>query len=340
MGMSRKSAKPAGADLPAPGFGEAAAWAPVGAGWCPLFGRFGELGFSFEWHDFLLSQPFDWARSFHPGSVELCLNLAGSGCVRDERQAVDIAPRQIAYYHQSEPPLSATREVGQRHQFITVEFSAGFLSSRLGSQAEHLHPLVRGLVRQGRMPSGVVTVENPRLGLLQVIEALRQPPVYAPAQRVWFEAKALELASQLFFQPAGGELFCSRALRSGRERVERAQAILRRELREPPSLEELARLVGCSASYLSRQFSQEVGFTIQQYLRGLRLERAAELLRTGQCNVTEAAIEVGYNSLSHFSTAFHETFGCCPGLYPLKLPAQRAAARGTQHDSFKPSGLA
>ena len=39
--------------------------------------------------------------------------------------------------------------------------------------------------------------------------------------------------------------------------------------------------------------------------------------------VTEAALEVGYNSLSHFSAAFHETFGCCPGLYPIKTPTQR-----------------
>ena len=63
--------------------------------------------------------------------------------------------------------------------------------------------------------------------------------------------------------------------------------------------------------------------TMQQYLRQVRLERAAELLKTGRCNVTEAALEVGYNSLSHFSSAFHEMFGCCPGLYPLKTPAQK-----------------
>jgi AraC-like DNA-binding protein len=56
------------------------------------------------------------------------------------------------------------------------------------------------------------------------------------------------------------------------------------------------------------------------------MERAAELLRTGRCNVTEAAVAVGYNSLSHFSSAFHETFGCCPGLYPLKTPTQKPAS--------------
>ena len=55
---------------------------------------------------------------------------------------------------------------------------------------------------------------------------------------------------------------------------------------------------------------------------------AARLMHSGAdlfavANVTEAATEVGYNSLSHFSAAFHETFGCCPGLYPLKTPAQK-----------------
>ena len=52
-------------------------------------------------------------------------------------------------------------------------------------------------------------------------------------------------------------------------------------------------------------------------------ERAAELLKSGRCNVTEAAFEVGYSSLSHFSQAFHEMFGCCPGLYPLRTPTQQ-----------------
>ena len=64
--------------------------------------------------------------------------------------------------------------------------------------------------------------------------------------------------------------------------------------------------------------------TLPQYLRQIRMERAAELLRTGQCNVTEAALEVGYSSLSHFSSTFQGTFGCCPGLYPVQTATQQA----------------
>jgi AraC-like DNA-binding protein len=59
----------------------------------------------------------------------------------------------------------------------------------------------------------------------------------------------------------------------------------------------------------------------------VRLERAAHLLRSGRCNVTEAAMAVGYTSLSHFSKAFWETFGCCPGLYGnARLAAAQAGA--------------
>jgi AraC-like DNA-binding protein len=74
--------------------------------------------------------------------------------------------------------------------------------------------------------------------------------------------------------------------------------------------------VGCSPFHLSRTFSREMGLTIPQYLRELRMERAAELLLSGNYNVTEAALEVGYSSLSHFSQAFSQTMGRCPGLYP------------------------
>ena len=55
------------------------------------------------------------------------------------------------------------------------------------------------------------------------------------------------------------------------------------------------------------------------------MERAAELLKSGKYNVTEAALEVGYSSLSHFSQAFCQTMGCCPALYPLKTPTQKAS---------------
>lgn len=304
-------------------FAEAPAWQTVSKGWHPLFGSFRDLGFSFEWHNFACNDPLDWGQSFHPGSVELCLNLAGDATVSDGRQTIALRAQTLAFYHQGQPPLIATRKTGGVHQFITVEFAPEFLARHFSEKIGSLHPLVAAVVKRSAKTSAVSDAERLGTALIAVVESLRHPPVFKPAQAVWFQCKAIELAAQLFFRPPEGELFCTRAQRSARDRVERARGILRERLANPPALEELGRLVGCSPFYLSRLFSQEAGMTIQQYIRQVRMERAASLLSTGKCNVTEAAMEVGYNSLSHFSSAFHETFGCCPGLYPLKTTSQK-----------------
>ena len=318
---------PSSAPLP---FTEAGAWSGVGAGWRPLFGNFRKLGFSFEWHDFRCAQELDWSRSFHPGGVELCLNLGGSGTLDDGEHRVELGPRMLAFYHQGKPPLAAAPRANEAHQFITVEFSPEFLQTRFQAEHENLHPLVRAVVRREAKRSQVAEADRLNTAMSQLVDSLRHPPVFARAQAVWFQCKAIELAAYLFFHSPGGELFCTRQQRAARERVERTCAILREHLSDPPPLEELGRLVGCSPFYLSRLFSQEVGLTIQQYIRQIRMERAAELLRSGKCNVTEAALEVGYSSLSHFSATFHQTFGCCPGLYPLKTPTQLQAGGETE----------
>jgi transcriptional regulator GlxA family with amidase domain len=126
------------------------------------------------------------------------------------------------------------------------------------------------------------------------------------------------MMAEFFFERRGeDEFFCDRQKRVARERVEQVMALLRANLAQPLPLEEIGRRVGCSPFHLSRTFSAEVGMTISQYLRKLRMERAAELLQTGKYNVTEAALEVGYSSLSHFSQGFCQVMGRCPGLYPL-----------------------
>lgn len=321
---------PLTAQTTCPLFAEAPAWKAIGLGWRPLFGNYRDLGFSFEWHEFKAKEAFDWSRSFHPGSVELCLNLDGGGTVADRRQTAEILPQTFAFYFQGKPPLTATRNAGEEHRFITIEFSPTFLEEHFRRQIDNVHPLVRAVMRGEAGESVVVPPERLMVTLFQLVEGLQHCPVFTPAREMWFRSKALEVAAHLFFSPAEGELLCTRTQRLARERVEKAKSILKERMQDPPPLEELARMVSCSPFYLSRQFAQAGGMTMQQFLRQIRMERAAALLRTGKCNVTEAALEVGYNSLSHFSSAFHETFGCCPGLYPVRTFAQRPVGQETK----------
>jgi AraC family transcriptional regulator len=316
----RETGNRSGGDAP---FTEANAWRDIGAGWQPLFGSFRGSGYSIEWHDFFSRKELDWAASFHPGCVELCLNLDGHGFVEGRGVRAEFAPGTAGFYHRDNEPLTAKRAAEQRHQFLTVEFSCPFLAKHLVGAETMLHPIVRSAIEQ--CPCEHVTGNTVKLtsGQQQIISTLRQPPVYAAAQPLWYQCKALELAVTFLFQPpAEKEFFCTRQQRLAQERVEQVIFLLKQNLAEPPSLEELGRKIGCSHFYLSRIFSAQTGQTITQQLRRLRLEKAAELLRAGEYNVTEVALEVGYASPSHFSQAFHEQFGCCPGLYPLATPTQ------------------
>jgi AraC-like DNA-binding protein len=296
---------------------EAQAWHSVRKGWKPLYGCFQTRGVSFEWHDFANRTDLDWAKSFHPDSVEICLNLSGNGVIRSRTTEVTFAGECAGFYLQGPEPLRGKRERGQ-HQFITVEYSSDFLGRHFKGYDSGLHPLIARIVSGGLAESGIAPPERLRTEHGQLIQSLRNPPVYASAQPLWFESKALELAASFFFVPdPKDELFCDRQKRLSRDRCEQVIAILRADLCNPPTLENLGKKVGCSHFYLSRTFSKEMGITIAQYLRKLRMERAAELLKSGNFNVTQAAMEVGYSSLSHFSQAFHESYGCCPGLYGI-----------------------
>lgn len=307
-----------------PAFTERPVWRPVGDGWRHLHGSVPGGGVSFEWHDFKTTGEFDWGESFHPGSIEVCLNLAGNGLVRSDQHEAAFTPLTAGFYRRGEQPLRAMRQAQQRHQFLTIEMSLDFVRRHLSDFVTSLHPLVRDLVAGQSETSAVTLPVRLTSRQQQLLAGLREAPVLALAQSVWYQAKALEVAAELFFvAPGERELFCQRQQRLAAERVERVITLLREKLAEPPTLEEIGRAVGCSPFHLSRTFSAATGLTIPQYTRQLRLERAAELLRSGKFNVTEAALEVGYSSLSHFSQAFHEMFGCCPGLYPLRTPTQK-----------------
>ncbi|MBI2929586.1 MAG: helix-turn-helix transcriptional regulator [Verrucomicrobia bacterium] len=312
-------------------FSERAAWSAVGQGWRQIFGSFRGAGLSFEWHDFESATELDWAQSFHPGSVEVCLNLEGHGHVAGGAAEAVFVPRTAGFYCRGDAPLVGVRAAGERHRFLTVEMSFDFLRRHLGEFVTLLHPLVRDVVAGRDSGSAVAPITRLTSRQQSLLMSLREPPVLAVAQRLWYQTKALELAAEMFFQPPGDqELFCQRQQRLAAERSEKVIALLRQNLAEPPTLEEIGRAVGCSPFHLSRSFTTATGLTITQYLRQLRLERAAALLRSGKRNVTEAALEVGYSSLSHFSQAFHEMFGCCPGLYPLKTSAQKSAQRARE----------
>ena len=81
------------------------------------------------------------------------------------------------------------------------------------------------------------------------------------------------------------------------------------------SVDTLAADVGISRAQLHRKMKEITGVSTGKFLRNLRMEQAARLLREDAVNVSQIAYLVGYSDLSHFSTAFKAHFGMPPSEY-------------------------
>jgi len=299
---------------------ERGTWDFAPEGWQQLFGSYRREGVSVEWHDFEAPHTIAWDRSFHSDSLEICLNVAGGAGVRaGASNRIAFSDRTTGFYSSRGERLKAFRQKGDQHRFVTVEVSRSYLDEVLHGRTTGLHPLAKAFVSSRDRFSSCARTKPLNSSLQHLVLELQHPPVPPAARPVWFHCKVVEVISQTLFEEHDTqEFFCTRQKRLARERVENLKLLLKQNLAEPLSLQAVSQAIGCSPFYLSRIFSQETGATISRYLQRLRMERAAELLRAGAHNVTEAAVEVGYSSLSHFTKAFHGTFGCCPGLYPIR----------------------
>lgn len=95
-------------------------------------------------------------------------------------------------------------------------------------------------------------------------------------------------------------------------RVLLAIAEIENDLARAWDVAQLALRVNLSASRFRHLFKEETGFSINQYLRERRLERAEFLLRTTFLSIKEVALEAGLRSTSHFVHYFKKKYGVTP----------------------------
>lgn len=143
-------------------------------------------------------------------------------------------------------------------------------------------------------------------------------PYQGTLKRVYLESKTLELitysVSRLSSCP--GEGGPEQSLRSYEaDSVRLAGTILKANLDSPPTLKNLARRVGLNKDKLNRGFHEIYGTSVFEFLRISRLEKAREILKKKEKNVTEVAFYVGYHHPKNFTRAFKTHFGTNPSEY-------------------------
>jgi AraC-like DNA-binding protein len=83
-------------------------------------------------------------------------------------------------------------------------------------------------------------------------------------------------------------------------------------------IEDYAALTGRSISTFNREFKKFYAVTPNKWLIEKRLEKSRELLRNTNLSVTDVSIDVGYENLSHFISAYKKRYGITPKLDKTK----------------------
>ncbi|MED5586908.1 MAG: AraC family transcriptional regulator [Verrucomicrobiota bacterium] len=263
-----------------------------------------------------LDEALEYECRVDTNSLNLRICLQGAGEIRSGDISQRILPNTINAVELKVGTSAGCYYEAGKHLLVNIRFSYWYLASIFENESNMRSSLSKTLTSKCLESERIFSLSEP-VGKLprSIAQSLSAPPITDAASSLWFRAKATELlAHWAFTEPEGSEapFFCSRQKRVAIERVEKAKEYLLNNYAEPMNLTALARATSCSEHYLSRLFSKETGMTLSRYLRAVRIQKASELLETGKMNVTEAAFEVGYQSLSHFARAFRQEKGINP----------------------------
>ncbi len=106
--------------------------------------------------------------------------------------------------------------------------------------------------------------------------------------------------------------------------VRNMQKYIEERIMEPMTLSELSKAAGYSPWHCERLFKEFTGKTVFEYIRALRLTKAALLLRDGSPKIIDVAFDFVFDSHEGFTKAFSKQFGLSPKNYskckpPIKL---------------------
>lgn len=148
-------------------------------------------------------------------------------------------------------------------------------------------------------------------------------PISLPILRLWIH-NLLELRKkqQQRLEPSAENSQAASAAKStDKQFLKRAISMAQHHMGEAGfNAARLAQALAMSRSSLYRKIHEVSGRSVNLFVRDLRIERAAQLLRNHQMSISEVAYQVGFQEPSYFTRCFRQRFGQSPSDYRQQPP--------------------
>ncbi|QCR23153.1 AraC family transcriptional regulator [Pontibacter sp. SGAir0037] len=200
---------------------------------------------------------------------------------------------------------------------LHLTFDKEFLASAIGYDDQWSERIQKEILQQ-RPFSGINGTSTVTPLMAQLVDSIRQCPASGPMRNLLLQSRALELLAlqiEQFKTPVRGK----ETIRPDEaEKLYQLKAYLDTNFLADLNLTQLSRQCLLNEFKLKKGFKAVFGTTVFGYIRKLRMEYAAKLLKDCVLTVDEVADALGYEHSQHFSIAFKNYMGVSPSVYRHK----------------------
>jgi AraC family transcriptional activator of pyochelin receptor len=245
-----------------------------------------------------------------------CLKGNGTFLFNDGNYTLDVSEENSLLLYNTKQDLPLNLSLVPGSWMVSVVMTIRKFHSLFSEEASYI-PFLNTENKEKKYYAQETVTPAIAVVLSQMINYNLHPTI----KKLYIKGKVYELISLYFNKSTDADLEQCPFLvdEDNVKRIRRAKELIIANMAEPPSLNELAQEVGLSLKRLKEGFKQIYGDSVYSFLFDYKMEYARRLLDSGQYNVNEIGLRIGYSTSSHFIAAFRKKYGTTPKKYMTEL---------------------
>lgn len=264
------------------------------------------------------NETFFTEKSINQGLIQFHFGIKGRAkfIFNEGTYALDLREEKslLLYNPQKELPLNL--ELSANSWMISLLVSIKKFHSLFSAEADYIPFLSEGNQDKKYYNEGNIT-PSMAIALSQIFHF----NLHSSIKNLYYKSKGYELLSLYFnrTEDANAEQCPFLVDEDNVLKIKKAKEIIIANMSEPPSLQSLADQIGLNLKKLKMGFKQIYGDTVYGFLFDYKMDYARKLLDSGNYNVNEVGLKIGYSTGSHFIAAFRKKYATTPKKYLMGM---------------------
>ena len=245
-----------------------------------------------------------------------CLKGHAKFVFNDGKYALEVSEENSLLLYNTQIDLPMNLEMAPNSWIVSIVMTIGKFHSLFSKEANYI-PFLSAENKEKKY----YAQEGVSPAIAVVLSQIMNYNLHPSIKELYIMGKVYELISLYFNKSTDADLEQCPFLvdEDNVKRIRKAKEIMISHMAEPPTLNELSKEIGLSLKKLKEGFKQIYGDSVYSFLFDYKMEHARRLLETGQHNVNEVGLKVGYSTSSHFISAFKKKYGTTPKKYLMSL---------------------